>query len=212
MKYFLKLGFVLFIITAIASGILAYIDSITSPIIEENQKKVQEEARKEVLPAAIKFVPDSVVVEKVEEKDPLKKVSSDTNNLFRYYKCFDENDNLVGYTFEASLYGYSSDVKTMVGVNLDFVVEKIKTISQSETPGLGANCMKEDVQKRFFNKTKNELVVDKDGGTIKSITGATITTRTITNSIKDGLEILEKNISEIPDEVAEKVAGEEVVK
>ncbi len=212
MKYFLKLGFVLFIITAIASGVLAYVDSITSPIIEENQKKVQEEARKEVLPAAIKFVPDSVAVEKVEEKDPLKKVSSDTNNLFRYYKCFDDNDNLVGYTFEASLYGYSSEVKTMVGVSPDFTVEKIKTISQSETPGLGANCMKEDVQQRFFNKTKSEMIVDKDGGTIKSITGATITTRTIANSIKNGLEILEKNISEIPGEASKKESGEEVVK
>jgi len=201
MKYFLRLGFVLFVITAIASGVLAYINSFTGPIIAENQKKVQGEARKEVLPSAVKFVPDSVSVEKIEEKDPLKKTSKDTNNLFRYYRCYDENDNFVGYTFEASLYGYSSEVKTMVGVGPDFTVGKIKTISQSETPGLGANCMKEDVQKRFFHKKKDELVVDKDGGTIKSITGATITTRTIANSIKNGLEILEKNIKKTPVEI-----------
>ena len=55
MKYYLKLGFVLLIITAIASGVLAYLNTITQPIIEENQRVAQEKARKEVLPSALTF-------------------------------------------------------------------------------------------------------------------------------------------------------------
>ena len=234
MKYFLKLGFILLIITSIASGILAYINSVTSPMIEENQKKVQEEARAEVLMKqildaiefvpdtlglgktdeqsrqkvllevineAIKneliaFIPDSIAVEKDEERDPLKKVSINNNSFFHFYKCFHNKDNLIGYTFQASLYGYSSDVKTMVGVSPDFIIKKIKIISQSETPGLGANCMKEDIQRRFFDLNKEQLVVKEDGGNIKSITGATITTRTIANSLKNGLSILQNNLEE----------------
>ena len=39
MKYFLRLGFVLLVITTVASGILAYINSLTEPIIKENQRK-----------------------------------------------------------------------------------------------------------------------------------------------------------------------------
>ena len=171
MKYYLKLGFILFVITAIASGVLAYINTLTQPIIEENQRIAQEKARKEVLPSAITF----------------EEVSGDLT----YHIGKDAEENVVGYTFVASLYGYSGDVKTMVGINTDLVIEKIKVISQTETPGLGANCEKPEFQKQFSGKQKVEMKVDKDGGTIVSLTGATITTRTITNSIKAAMDKLD---------------------
>jgi len=170
MKYYIKLGFVLFIITAIASGVLAYLNTITQPIIEENQRIAQEKARKEVLPSAVSF----------------EEVTGDlTYNIGK-----DADDNVVGYTFVASLYGYSSDVKTMVGVNKDMIIENIKVISQAETPGLGANCENPEFQAQFSSKQKADLKVDKDGGKIVSLTGATITTRTITNSIRAAMEKL----------------------
>ncbi len=164
MKYYLKLGFVLLIITMIASGILAYLNTLTQPIIEENQRVAQEKARKEVLPSAVTF----------------EEVSGD----LVYHIGKDAEGKIVGYTFVALLYGYSSEVKTMVGVDPYQVIEKIKVISQAETPGLGANCEKPDFLAQFSGKQKAEMKVDKDGGTITSLTGATITTRTITNSIK----------------------------
>jgi len=183
MKYYLKLGFVLLIITVIASGILAYLNTLTQPIIEENQRVAQEKARKEVLPSAITF--DEVAGDLV------------------YHIGKDATGGVVGYTFVASLYGYSSEVKTMVGVNTDLVIEKIKVISQAETPGLGANCEKPDFLARFDGKQKTELNVVKtakeDG--ILSLTGATITTRTIANSIKEAMDKLEIPSEETEGEV-----------
>ena len=184
MKYFLKLGFVLLIITVIASGILAYINSLTEPIIQENQRKAKEEARKEVLSEAASF---EVI---------------GTFNEESVFAGLDNEGTTVGYTFLASLYGYSSDVKSMVGVKTDLTVNKIKIISQTETPGLGANCTKPEFVAQFDRKDVEQMKVDKDGGDIESITGATITTRTIANSIKDGLIMLEKLI---PDETEESV-------
>ncbi len=186
MKYYLKLGFVLLIITAIASGVLAYLNTITQPIIEENQRIAQEKARKEVLPSAITF--EEVFDEEVLDEEVLdEEVAGD----LIYHIGKDADGNVVGYTFVASLYGYSSDVKTMVGVNTDLVIEKIKIISQAETPGLGANCEKAEFQEQFSGKQKVEMKVDKDGGTIVSLTGATITTRTIANSIKTTMDKLD---------------------
>ncbi|RLC55844.1 MAG: hypothetical protein DRH89_06870 [Candidatus Cloacimonadota bacterium] len=176
MKYYIKLGFILFIITAIASGVLAYMNTLTQPIIEENQRVAQEKARKEVLPSAITF--EEVIKEEV------------TGDLI-YHIGKDAGGNIVGYTFVASLYGYSSDVKTMVGVNTDLIIEKIKIISQAETPGLGANCEKPEFQTQFSEKQETDMKVDKDGGNIVSLTGATITTRAITNSIKAALDKLD---------------------
>ncbi len=181
MKYYLKLGFVLFIITAIASGVLAYLNTITQPIIEENQRVAQEKARKEVLPSAVTF--EEVVSE------------------LTYHIGKDADEQVVGYTFVASLYGYSGDVKTMVGINTDLVIEKIKVISQAETPGLGANCEKPEFQAQFSGKQKAEMKVDKDGGAIISLTGATITTRTIANSIRSAMDKLDIPTEETAGEV-----------
>jgi electron transport complex protein RnfG len=73
----------------------------------------------------------------------------------------------------------------------------IKIISQKETPGLGALCVNSEPFNgkkwstlQFVGKGIGDLKVDKDGGPIVSITGATITSRAITNSIKDKLSTL----------------------
>jgi H+/Na+-translocating ferredoxin:NAD+ oxidoreductase subunit G len=191
MKYYLHLGFVLLLITALASGILAYINGLTAPIIEENQRLTKENARKEVMPDAASFE------------------NIGTYNEEGIFIAKNDAGEVVGFTFLASLYGYSSDVKSMVGVNKDMIVNKIKVISQTETPGLGANCEKPEFQAQFSNKDIQQMKVDKDGGSIVSLTGATITTRTIANSIRNGMEYLltldvVKNIEE-PAEIAESV-------
>ena len=203
MKYYLRLGLVLLVITALASGVLAFINSFTDPIITNNQLKTQEEARKEVLPQAVTFVKDSLQVEAVKMKrNPLKIEPKNTANAFYYYVGKDDNGNIVGYTFVASKYGYSSNVQTMVGVDQNLFVQKIKIIYQSETPGLGANCEKADFAAKFEKKQVSQLKVDKDGGTIESITGATITTRAVTNSIREGLEHLQKMVKKESKEVS----------
>ena len=85
-------------------------------------------------------------------------------------------------------------MKTMVGLDKDMKVLAIKVVDQGETPGLGANCTKEDFPARFTGKAEEEMLVDKDGGQIKSLTGATITTRAIANSIRDCIKILKTDL------------------
>ena len=55
MKYYLRLGFILLIIAAVASGVLAFINSFTKPKIEKNERIAKEKARKQVLPQAAAF-------------------------------------------------------------------------------------------------------------------------------------------------------------
>ncbi|MCB5231118.1 MAG: RnfABCDGE type electron transport complex subunit G [Candidatus Cloacimonas sp.] len=170
MKDYIKLGGILFIIAAVASGILAFVNNVTSPIISENQLLNEQSARNEVLPDAVKF----------EEVD----------SEIVYYIGFDKEDNVVGYTFVAEGSGYSGVLHTMVGVDTEFKINRIKVILQSETPGLGANSENPEFTDQFNGRIKDELAVDKDGGEIVSITGATITSRAITESLSSMMKVV----------------------
>ena len=174
MKSYISYGLVLFLVVGISCGILAYVNTITRPMIEENLRLEEENARKAVFPQAVRF-------EKAEAKND-------------YFEAYDEHDELLGYTFIAAGNGYSGTIQTMVGLNKDMTINRITILAQTETPGLGTNCTKPNFLAQYNNLSKNDLRVDKDGGNIASITGSTITTRTITNSIKNYIEKLKSEI------------------
>jgi electron transport complex protein RnfG len=176
MKDYLRLTITLLLFCVIASGILAYVNSLTAPIIYERKQSEEVKTREALIPGA----------EFTEHK-----ASADSS--FVYYVA--TKDSLVaGYTFIAIGAGYAGPVKTMVGLDKDMKVLAIKVVDQGETPGLGANCTKEDFPARFTGKAEEEMLVDKDGGQIKSLTGATITTRAIANSIRDCIKILKTDL------------------
>ncbi len=209
MTNILRLSIILTIVTAIAAFILAEIYSVTKPLIELQKKAKTEEALKIVLPNAKLLVP---VTQKVPVKD------SDGNVLYersvvKYYIGYANPDTsgITGYAFEAFGSGYSSVIETMVGIDTTGVIKQIKIISQKETPGLGALSVQDGPfngkkwsTRQFEGKTVSELKVDKDGGPIVSITGATITSRAVTNSIRSKMETI---LSELGIKQHDKMGG-----
>ena len=181
MKTYFHFALVLFLFAGIACGILAWVDMKTKPLINENKAKSENEARQTVLPTATNF-----------EKKEIKIDNTD----FVYYIAKDAKNQIVGYTFVAEGKGYSGVLKTMVGVDSSLAIQNILVIQQTETPGLGANSVKPDFPEKFKNLKIADLKVDKDGGKIKSLSGATITTRAITNSIKVYIELLGKALAQ----------------
>ncbi len=179
MSNYIRLGFVLLLICAVASGILAYVNSITVDKIAANKVLEKEQAKKEVLPLATTFVEDS------------------TSTGFKFFTAMSDSGDVVGYVFLAIGSGYTKSVpiETMVGLDINFKIINIKVIKQVETPGLGDDCKKPSFAQKFIGKMKDDLLVDKDGGKIASITGATITTRAVTNSIRKGVEEIEKGLT-----------------
>jgi electron transport complex protein RnfG len=187
MKYYIKLGSILLITCAIAAGVLAYINGLTAPKIAAVKQAEAEKARLEVM------VDDQLTAENIKFDKKFLDVDVKGDSIFYYIASMKDADQAVGYILTAAKYGYSSNVKTVVGLTADFKIKKIKVIDQAETPGLGAKCVNPDFAPRFKDLAVDALKVDKDGGSIKSITGATITTRTVANSIKESMQkLLEK--------------------
>ena len=194
MTNFIRLSTILTIVTAVAAFVLAEIYDITKPLIDIQKLAKTQEALSIVMPSA-KF---KSVVQKIPVKDGKGKILYEKEEIM-YYKAYSPTDTgqIIGYAFKAKGNGYSSVIETMVGIDTTGKIKKIKIISQKETPGLGALAVesgpfngKKWSTEQFIGKTTAGLKVDKDGGSIVSITGATITSRAVTNSIKSKLQIL----------------------
>jgi len=186
MKDILKLAVILGLITVIAAGSLAVVNRATKPRIEAYKVQQRVRAREEVLPAAA-----GVYVSTEEASD------------FPYYVGYARADTTepVGTVFLAFGKGYSSTIEMVVGADLAGRLTGISIVSQQETPGLGAKITEVRYgesepwfQGQFKGKTVSQLLVDKDGGEIDSITGATISSRAVTRGIRAALERLETRI------------------
>ena len=113
---------VLVLICAIMSGLLAFTNSKTAPIIAAAEAKAKEEARLEVLPEADSFLQ----VEIAGLPDAVQEV----------YQA----ENGAGYTFSivAQGYGGKNTLKMAVGIGMDGKLTGVKVLDHKETQGLGS--------------------------------------------------------------------------
>ncbi len=172
----MRVGAVLFAITAIAAAILACVNGFTAPIITENNEKTQQEAMKAVLPAAESF--EAV------------KFSPDTGSVVS--EIYSAGD--AGTAIKVAPNGYGGAISMIVGVDSEYKVTGVEIISQSETAGLGANCTKEEFKSQFIGKTYG-VSVSKSGASenqVDAISSATITSKAVARGINEAISIVKR--------------------
>lgn len=187
MRDILKLGGILMLYALIAGSALAFVNGKTLPLITENKTIEETRARSEVLPG-------------MDGGFELR----NAEGPFPYWVGYRDagKTETGGYIFVARGTGYSSVIESMVGVDTNGTIVAVRILSQQETPGLGAKI--QEVRRsetapwfprQFAGKTvSDDIKVKKDGGDIDAITGATISSRTVTDSINRGLRELMKTI------------------
>ncbi len=163
---------------AFLSGlIIAVVYYFTAPIAEIQRVKMKEQSMKELIPDATSFAP-------IKGKE-------------EWYRA-EKDGKLLAYILLASEKGFDGHVKLLVGVNLDQEVIGYKVLSHKETPGLGDQAFKPKFADQFKGKRYQqlELVKIQEEGKITAITGATITSRAVTNGVRRSLVELEKYLNE----------------
>jgi electron transport complex protein RnfG len=170
------MGFILGAFCIIAAFALGGVYESTKGKIAYEKEKVMQEALKSVLP---------------EAKTIVKTDGPDGKVYYRGFKTKDTQMAPIGYAIVANGKGYSSTVQTLVGLTPDGTIRGMNIMYQQETPGLGTKAVEIKYgesdpwfQRQFFAKPGDTIAVEKDGGQIQSITGATITSRAIASSIK----------------------------
>lgn len=172
-KYILKLTGILLAITVIVAGLLGFVNLLTEERIAANTAEKARAAMEAVLPADA-YTPLPLTDEQK------------TAGISEAYQAGE-----AGYVVRLSKNGFGGAIDLMVGVKADGTVSGVSIISHAETASLGANCTREDFRSQFVGKG-GPLAVSKDGGEIDALTGATVTTRAVTEAVNLALDFVKE--------------------
>ena len=185
MKEIVKLGLILFVISAIAAASLGFVNAVTKGPIEESSTLADTEARKVLLAEATDF-------EKLEIQSPQNYPI--TTEVYQGVK----DGTICGYTFKTTPKGYGGVIEVLIGIDAKGTITGISIGNQNETPGLGSKAKDDEFKGQYVGKG-SELIVIKSGtpkeDEISAISGATISSKAVTSGVNEALKYYQENLS-----------------
>lgn len=169
----------LFLVCLITTTMLAFTNQATYPVIAENTRKEAERLYREVLPKAESF--------------ESKKVELDGQSYDVQVGKAGGKD--VGYVMQTQHNGYAGPVVCLTGIDAEGKILGVRILSMNETAGLGMNAGKPEFLNQYNGKSsllqvvKNEVKGDDQ---ILAVSGATITSNAVTQSVNTALKIFKQ--------------------
>ncbi|MCP1109298.1 RnfABCDGE type electron transport complex subunit G [Ohessyouella blattaphilus] len=180
----MKNTIILTLITVIAGAALGLVYEITKEPIAIATENAKKAAWQEVFPEAAAADFEVLSVDKAGE-DAVKEALPDIT-VNEVCKAGDKG-YVVTTTSKA---GYGGDIKVTVGVTTEGTVSGVSFLEISETAGLGMKAKEESFYGQYIGKGAEGFAVSKDGGSgepIDAISGATITSRAVTEAVNAAL-------------------------
>lgn len=176
MAKIIRLGAVLFLITAVTGIILGGVHTVTLEPIRLTKERQKLQAFSETLPGA-------------EEFEHLK--VKDSSGLITDVSLGSKEGKEIGHNVTVVPRGYSNTIELVVGIDRDGVLRGVKILTHSETPGLGAKADDPEFLKRFRDINAEQIRVVKGApqinGDVEAISGATITSEAIAKGVNAAL-------------------------
>ena len=161
----IKMAVLLMVICAVVSAVLGAVNMITAPVIADIAAAKTAAAYNEVLPSTGDYTP-------VDYTDA---------NVTAVAKCAE------GTVVEVSISGSQSMLALAIGVDNDGAITGVSVIDHGETPGLGAKSTEAEWRAQFVGQTSG-LALDKKGGEVAPLTGATITSQAIVDACQIAID------------------------
>lgn len=178
---------VLTIIAMVSAGILSQVYSVTSVIIEENAARELESSVFQVLPGISKVEIIKASSQDVLVEDDPKEMREEEQRITLIYQGLDDSDKPVGYAFVGEANGYGGAVRVLVGVAEETnEIVGLTILSHAETPGLGSRIEEEAFRSQFIGKSVQDPIAL--GTDIDSISGATVSSRAVSEAVRRGLD------------------------
>lgn len=182
----------LFVITLIAGLLLGLVNQVTKEPIAASELAAKNEAYQKVFSEGKAFEEEEALTKKLES------ASFQGAEVSEVLAAKDGEGNTIGYVMSLlAKEGYGGDISFTIGVKTDGIMTGLSVLSHSETAGLGANCTKEEFQKQFAGLAGPKIQYSKTGknniNEFDAISGATITSKALTDAVNAGLSFLEEN-------------------
>jgi RnfABCDGE-type electron transport complex G subunit len=161
----IKIVITLLVVVVLSSVGVYAVEQITTPIIEEAQFEAENAALFEVFPA----------LESSDDLTPEEGLDFGSSTVTQVIEIDGK-----GYIYTAQFQGFQSQIRYMVGVDLDGTITGYKTLEQGDTPGYGAKI----AEPAFGNQFAGQELSSVGAGEFDGISGATITTGGFTGSIQ----------------------------
>ncbi|MDD5556807.1 MAG: FMN-binding protein [bacterium] len=204
MRETLRLGALLAAVCAASGLALGFVQRATQPRIEQAAARELAESLAVVLPGAAGF--------SGARERPLPGGGSVT-----FYDGYGADGRIAGYALPAERQGYQSPIRVLVGIATDGTVTGVRVLSQAETPGLGARIEETEAGESLWARIgllfggrgggdapsprpwfleqyaglrADEIVLRgpaESGKGIHAVTGATITSRALTDAVRDAV-------------------------
>ena len=179
MKKILKLTFILFLVCAITAGILGVVNEVTKDRIATLTEEKTVKAFNTVL-----------------KSDSYTELDFDSSNpVFKGIDTIHKADNGEGWVVQSTFSGAQGSITMATGVSKDYECTGISIISHSETSGLGANAASTapvgvNFREQFIGQD-DTVALKKAGGEIDALSGATITSKSVTGAVAKAIAACE---------------------
>ena len=192
------LGVFLAVTGGLSAGLLAVTSKITEKPIDNAKLRKTNQALQEVLPKFNNIPADDKIT-----------VTAENGTIVTFYAAKD-NGKITGIAGEGcSARGFAGKIMVMAGMDAEGKITKVLVTEQKETPGLGTVVTDRVRERSIFDLFSsapaddglppNKLLdafdghstepgsapwkVSKDGGQFEFITGATVTSRAVTDAV-----------------------------
>lgn len=191
----LKDALILFAITLIAGLGLGFVYNLTKDPIEKNRNAQILQANQAIFPAAASFETSDELKTKVADYESvLATASTDFGKVTinEVLEAKDASGQLLGYIVSStSAEGYGGDITISLGIDASGKVTGLEFTAIDETVGFGASAVEPEFKGQFVDKTVDAFAYTKGDVTadneIKAISGATKTTKAVTNAVNAAL-------------------------
>lgn len=191
MNKIIKNSIILFIITLIAGVMLGTVYEITKEPRKLQAEKATMKAYKNVFADAkgfdkVDYDNDSVVKYLQSEG-----YSSEIATIDGIVAAKDGSDNYIGYVITVTdKKGYGGDITFTIGITSEGIINAISFLTLDETAGMGMKAKDDNFKNQFegLNVSEYDTSVDSYAANgIDAISGATITTKAVSNGVNAGV-------------------------
>jgi electron transport complex protein RnfG len=184
----------LLVIAGGTTAVVSLVEKATRERIAANQAARTMQVVAEVLPSSgYKDKPREEIYQLADSLIP-----GSQKPLPTYVASIDKTPVATVITLEAPD-GYIAPIRLLIGINSEGGVVAVRALKHLETPGLGdqIDAEKSDWIAQFNGRKQPDdsapLALRRDGGDLDHISGATITSRAVTNAVSNGLKYYAEN-------------------